>query len=296
MRLASLLMLAALGCSFDPVDLEGKGCPCSPGWVCVEAENLCVPRAPRDAGRDALAEDGEAPPADAGVDGEVPPIDSGTDAGLDAGPLDDTSCDDANADALICDGFEEGSGFTMWAMPRGATYAGDPAYRGSYAMQASTSTSMALAYLYGSFPETASGELFARAYLYVPASASLGHFPVLHLEEGGAPYDYAEVRLQDDEVRAVSKYGGVTTTLTGGAMPRDRWTCVELRVLIGSPGEVELYVDGTSVDAATGVTTALSGPYRVFYAGISNRATGQTGNATLYMDEVVLSTSRVGCD
>lgn len=60
------------GCSLGPVDLEGKLCPCGPGWHCDVGRNVCVPGAER---MDGSTGDDGAVPIEGGVaDG---PVDGG---------------------------------------------------------------------------------------------------------------------------------------------------------------------------------------------------------------------------
>lgn len=67
------VLLAVAGCSLDEPDLNGRACPCLPGWTCDEARHVCVREGeggdggPRDdAGSSADAGDGDASAPDAG--------------------------------------------------------------------------------------------------------------------------------------------------------------------------------------------------------------------------------------
>lgn len=64
------------GCSLGPVDLEGKLCPCGPGWHCDAMRGVCLPGAERMDGSP-------------GDDGSVPTEGGLGDARVDAGPASD---------------------------------------------------------------------------------------------------------------------------------------------------------------------------------------------------------------
>ena len=311
--LVAIALLSSAACSFEDVDLTGKMCPCAPGWECDPGTLRCVPLAPRDGGfdarladgaapRDALARDGrvsidapgvDAPPLlDAGPD---PSSDAGFDGGFDAGP-DETACDDVHAGALLCDGFEVGAGFPDWSMNRGAAYATDPVYRGNYSIVGRSSTTSALAYLYENFGDTTSGEIYTRAYVFLASDQVAESLVLLHFEEGGSPWDYAELQIQGGVLRigARNQTAGFEY-VNGPPMPRDRWVCIELGFAIGATATIQLSVDDVPAASLPHDTTRMR-PWRVFYAGITNRGTAQTGEVELYMDEIVLSRSPIGCD
>ena len=308
--LVVVALVAVAGCSFEDVDLAGKMCPCAPGWECDPATLMCVPLVPSDAGLDAFIVDGGPPPRDGNVPIDAPGLDApaidapgvdapgvdapGVDGGFDAG-LDDTACDDVHASAIHCDGFEDGSGFTAWTMPRGATYATSPVYRGAYAMLARSVPASALSYLHENLGEVMSGELHTRAYIHVAGDQDPAHLVVLHLEEGGSPYDYAEIQLIDGNFRIGARNRSGFDYVDGPAIPRDRWVCLELGFAIGTTAIIELRVDG-AIAASLPHDTTRTRPWRTFYAGITNRGSGQSGEVELYMDEVVVSRSRIGCD
>jgi hypothetical protein len=86
-RLLLIATLAATSCA-SPAPLEGRGCPCAPGYKCCAA--VCVAEAQRCA--EDAAQDGPA----------VPPIDAGADIALD-GPI-DAAPSDAGGDGAAAEG------------------------------------------------------------------------------------------------------------------------------------------------------------------------------------------------
>lgn len=241
-----------------------------------------------DASFDAGKPDAAAPMRDAGA--SDPDAEPTPDAGRDT-----TACDDVLSGALLCDGFE--AGFSAWTMVRFAEGATIPTYRGVASMRATSSPASAVSYLFSNrIPRVVSGELYARTYLYVPGVGTPRWLAVLHLEESGDPWDYAELRMVDGELELAARSATDARSARAGAVPRDRWFCVELRVLVADGGEVELFVEGTSAAAIRATDTLHASPWQTFYTGISYRGPTQTGRIEIFYDEVVLSTTRIGCD
>lgn len=311
LRLSLLfLSLASAACTAGDVDLTGKRCPCAPSWICDEARDECVPRRPPDGGVSndggmdgAIVTDGgdaDVDPPDADVEIDAGGSDAGPppDGGIDAG-ADPTGCDDEHAAAIICDGFEELPSFARWTQARhAATTTASPVFRGSAAFAAPISSDSILAYLYLRAPTAiGSGELFARTYLFLPASSPAERMTIVHLEQSGSPYDYAELRLTDGGLTLAVKSDDVVTIAPELPMPRDRWVCLELRVAVASSGgTAEVFVDGVSARSLDGLDTLPAPGYSTFYVGISWIGMEQTRPSVLYMDEVVVDTARVGCD
>jgi hypothetical protein len=278
---SALLALCASACGrlhFLPIGADGAGVDGGPTM---------------DAGRR------DASPVDAGPLPDVPRRDApGLDAPqpVDGGP-DSTSCDDVHAGALFCDGFEDGETFGAWTMVRNGFYSSSPTYRGSGAMRATSISAGNASYLYKALPMMiSSGELFLRGYLYVPAEANPVWVTVLHAEESGNPWDFAEIRLAAGEFEVAARSIDTLFEARGGPIPRDRWVCIELRTLVADAGTMELFVDESSVAAVDGDTRPAA-PYRTLYSGISYRGPTQPlGTIEYYLDEVVVDTARIGCD
>lgn len=174
MRALALAALVAAGCTVEELDLRGRRCPCTDGWVCDEALDECVPAGrldggrdagttpdagPRDAagidaaGTDAGARDAgsidpgasDAGARDAGRDGGPPPMDAGVDAGApdaghDAGPPAPPSrCGTAHVGREFCDGFDTGDasgwGWTDSNAMGPIAAVTSPVYRGTHSMR-----------------------------------------------------------------------------------------------------------------------------------------------------------------
>src|SRR6185312_11817339 len=83
---------------------------------------------------------------------------------------------------------------------------------------------------------------------------------------------------------------------TGLSFPRDRWVCLEHHVFISATaGYFQIYIDGTKMlESSTGNSVPGSGWSNVD-VGIHEVATNQSP-VEVYVDNVVVSTTRYGCD
>ena len=225
---------------------------------------------------------------------------AGADASADASLP--SRCDELYPSALFCDDFEERPAFARWDRTRGMVSATTArVQRGSGAAHVVVVADQSSASLdVVSLPGTRSGELFVRAYFWVPRDAPAEGLTLLHVEEQGEPWGYAEIGLVDGALQLRAATGATaprSAEFTGGAMPRERWVCLEMRMLVAEPdGELDLFVDDSPSGHFEGVDTLTAQPYVTLYAGIPRIVIGvQTFPSELYIDEVVVSRSRIGC-
>lgn len=96
---ACVAVVLAGSCAPGDVDLSGKRCPCTAGWVCDEASGLCQPGGAHDGG------------LDAGV--------AGFDASIDSPSVDAGSTDGGTGDAESPDaGMDDAGPGATWSAPR----------------------------------------------------------------------------------------------------------------------------------------------------------------------------------
>lgn len=146
------------------------------------------------------------------------------------------------------------------------------------------------------------GELHARFYLRVEGGSSLPSqlivFELWDQDEGDVT-DRTTVYLNEQEALEVF-LGPSNGTIQRDAMtpvPRDTWMCVELGLdLDDAVGSVSLSVDGIEVLQQTGVDTLPSDPIGVAVAEGVPTAGSQDTEATIYLDELIVSTMSIGCD
>ena len=222
---------------------------------------------------------------------------------VDAGPtLDDTSCDDVHAGAAFCDGYEDAS-LASWDYPieenGAATHTTEQVYRGTGALRCETTSSSgtkAARYSVAALRGVTSGDVWFRAYYYLPSSVVVdGSISLVALAESRSPYDGAHLRIRagalDLEMEVAGVVGSGATSL-----PRDRWVCVELRMTVHDvSGVLEGYVEGALAVRAEPVDTRPARGITLAEVGIHDADPAQ-GPAVLFVDEVVVDTVRVGCD
>ena len=304
--LAGVLLLSTglFACSFDDVDLRGKRCPCAVGWVCDVEANRCVETIA--AGMDA-GPSREGGPRDAGVDAsrtDAPGVDAGVDAGeaLDGGP--DSVCSEAaGASAYFCDGFELGDGFDGWNRgpyeSDGTATRTSEAYRGGSALRAETLVERGFAAVGTTFlPVTVDGELWLRAYYYVPSGWEAYHLDLGSVRSLSEPFTGIALALGSEDFAylyvdeiAMPFYGGSVV------LPRDAWACVEVHVVVSdTAGSVELLIDGARVVASDSpIDTLPPGGFGFVDVGVPYTDEGQEGT-TVLVDEVAVGPLRIPCD
>lgn len=238
---------------------------------------------------------------DAGVDTSIVVEDA---TWVDAGGavLDDTACDDVHERAILCEGFEAPIADPPWRYAYGdVTIVSEPAHRGIGAMRAEITSDLRNAYLQSvELPYITEGEVFARAYFFLPSSSPAEWLTLLHVEDGGEPWRFGQVKLIDG-VLSIREGAApeLTTAPTQVAepMPRDRWVCIELRIAVAEAGAVELFLEGRSIASFDGVDMRPMWGYRTLYAALYEEEVRPTGTpSVIYMDEVVVDTTRIGCD
>lgn len=327
MRLALALLLLA-GCSFDPVDLEGRGCPCVAGYVCVD--DVCVAESGADAGGM------DAGGMDAGG------VDSG---GVDAGPMEGCPAD------AFCESFEgTNPGTNGWrAYPDFSlvTYVNpsrpDPRvtpFRGTGMLRVETRSPGASAEIEicpfegfdcpdsttpfdagpltdggtADLPGITSGGIYMRAYVYIPSTLPdgtelvMGHASVMHMGTHRGVFGREVVVGFNNDVDRVSMYVGTIRerieprppmgmTDTRPPFPRDEWVCVRTEIEVDpSAGSVATYIgdDSTPEVERTGIDTLPAFPYRHFGVGLGFTDDVANG-AELFIDEVAVGRSPISC-
>lgn len=285
--------------------VSGGACSACDDGVCGQ---FAMDAGPDGGDRDGGGDDGgprDGGPSDAGSDGGR---DAGIDAGTDAGPP--SLCPSG---ALFCDDFEAlaPGDFAPWL--RAVLHSGSeitpatppaPVHEGEQAARMHTPGPSARAALQHELasPLGAGDDLWVRTYLYVPndgdqftfAGFSLFYLVPragdqgvsLQIRRDGTYFNLAPVLEDDPEADPF--------VAAMGTVPRGRWTCVEVFLELGDHGRAELYFDGVSRGALSDVDTLAASGYGSVVLGLE-RALGSQGPATIYLDDVAISTSRPGC-
>jgi hypothetical protein len=291
--------------------VSGAACGACDDGVCGPGELDAGPDAGgRDGGADGGARDGgsgDGGPADGGpADGG--PADGGSDAGP-PGPCPTVS------EPIFCDDFEgltaaSPGPWSGWRLrPIGSdsevspARGPDPVHAGEQAARMYTPEPQAQAAMFRELdPPIAGGNLWIRAFVYVPRDSvdfTFAELSLLYLVppsgdglslQLGADHNsfYLGSGLEDDP-------GGQRVwALPGSGVPRDVWTCVEVHFDIDDLGSAALYLDGAARGTVDDVDTLSTGGYGRIVLGLE-RALGDQGPATIYLDDVAISTLRPGC-
>jgi len=255
---------------------------------------------------DASMKDAAGPLTDAAMQ---MPMDAGSidDAATDAAAIDSGSDDDhvdlcpERSDALFCDGFETQSFMPQWqyavTMTGTVSRSTTRVRTGSGSLRATTgnagSTSVARE---GTKPfmSQKSGEIWTRAYYYIPSSTVTNtFFSTTVVAENDPPFFGFALVVFPTQVQI-----GVGSTMYPGTMgfPRDRWVCVELHVEIDpAVGVFEAYLDTTRVVRSPATDTLPATGYTSLDVGIHYTDTSQ-GPVEAYVDDIVAGNTRIGCD
>lgn len=273
-----------------------RGVECGTASTCVAGacETACVEPVPLGAPVRRCAV------TDAGV-----PIDASVDAGIDTevfadarffdSGLDETACDESPG-VYFCDGFET-LDFAAWPSQEGdVERSTDFAYRGAGALRVTTTEDSMSAFVSTDALLGVSGHLYIRLYVLVPEEAEIAGDGFNLFYAGVPPTDQGiYVGLTGGDGVIVGG-DGVSTTSGSNAFPRGRWTCIEGHVLMTTlTGLYEVWVDGVDGENIELVDTAPDDGLQLFNVGLPLLKSGQ-GPVQLYIDEVVASSERIGCD
>jgi hypothetical protein len=167
-------------------------------------------------------------------------------------------------------------------------------YRGAGALRGETSAPRGRAAAQTTFAPIDSGELWVRGYFYVPSTFSLSSISFLYIYENADPYDGFSVNARTGG--DVSVYVAPDTFETSGALPFDRWFCLQARLVVADTGgSLETWIDGVPAASVTGVDTLPANPLTAAIIGLE-RAGASQPTAVAYADEVALGTSMLPCD
>jgi hypothetical protein len=293
------------GCSFSPVDLSGRECPCLEAWVCDARSNTCVRAEGADAGRPR-----DAGGRDSALREDAGELDAGTvigdeDAGeeTDAGEIDAgdelTLCQRRHASALFCDGFED-AGLDAWdradtepgATTRRAT---SPIFDGSGSLRVQTGDGYSVAAMHKEvFPLMSSGDLWVRSYYFLPTESVVEAVEFAGLSSFDGTEElviFAGEGVSDFHCHGYC--GDIRQDMTI-ALERDRWLCIEQHVRFdATDGLIEVFVNGDLVGTRGALDTTSRGGLTTIEAGIVWQ---EQPGTTIYVDEVVGDTSRIGCE
>jgi hypothetical protein len=232
------------------------------------------------------------------------PIDAGSTGAAASGEAGgDSLC--AAANAIFCDGFENGSG--AWA-PTTASGSiaidSSKAYRGTHSLHAQTEAvtdtsqpKIGAGYTH-LFVPTPSFPVFVRMFVYMPSpvAPSVGAF--VNVLQAIPPY--AGVQLNERPPGGYiggTGYNGLDTDWSASSdlLPTDSWSCVEIEI-DGPPADtVHVYLWDTELAAMREGLPASVPPLGLLNVGLAYFAANAQPASDLWIDEVAVAGTRIGC-
>lgn len=208
----------------------------------------------------------------------------------------------AHADAIFCSGFESPD-LSDWSrvLVEGSArveQAGDRIREGKGALHAWSSGESSSAVVAQDFPPVNDGDLFLRAFLYVPAGLTTKTMNILFLGDVATPDPFKgiDVNLEDGMFSTyVPENDPQRFTSTALAIPRDEWFCLQVHVKVApAGGAVTILVDGATALDQQGMDTLPEGGIHLLRVGI-DWSSLQSEPFDFYVDGLVLSTTTVDC-
>jgi hypothetical protein len=172
----------------------------------------------------------------------------------------------------------------------------EEAFRGLRSLHARTTGANEPAWRLGAaLPDVVDGELFVRWYLYLPSSVANPQMASVHVVDSIFPFGGIIFGIQDGRPLTSS-------SITGGSIdgpvpvPRDRWFCVQLHIVISeTAGVVETTVDGEAAGTLEDTDTLPQNNYRNLHAGLFATSLA-TGPQELWTDELVAAREPIPCE
>lgn len=288
-----LIALLAQGCSFGDVDVARRNCPCIAGYVCNTATNVC--EVISDAGIDA--------PVDAIPDANIPDrtIDVVDDATPDADATIDAEVEDADSAVRMCEGlssvlcedFEDpnlNSNYLVRKGPSDSFELSSMAHTGNQSLKITNVLGSDFAeFNFDGILPPSTEETWVRAWFYMPddqegialldLKGSTGSYAIY---SEGPPYSSL----------ASNNYTPEVVANFGSAIPAMEWFCLEMRVNYDGPRFVQAYVNSL-LSAFT--EQPLTEPLTDMHIGVIYRNPADP-DVVLYLDDLVVSNTRIGCD
>lgn len=211
--------------------------------------------------------------------------------GFDA-PLPPATPDGSASTRLFENGFEGGMG--PWRRVGAVTVVGGPPapVEGQSMLKATVAGPSQSSRGEADMPRiVTSGPFYFRAYYYLPSGYAMNDLSILELAQ---PTNNRLVLVNSSSIGMYSGIDG-NHPKSGFDLPRDVWTCVEIRVGIAdAPGGTwDAWVDGALRDSLTGIDTFDGGIDEVT-VGITWAGPTQAAS-TVYVDAVVADTAPIGC-
>ena len=294
----SALILSVLvhACSFSDVDVDRRACPCIAGYRCNTAANVCEPA---DELPDAALDAG----LDASPDVDIPDrsIDVIDDASLDTDAMVDAEVDDADSavrpcdgvSALLCEDFEDPTLSSSYLVRKSLTDVVElspMAHTGSQSLKITNVVGNSFSEIvFDSVLPPRTEETWVRAWFYLPNDEE--GIAILDLKGQNGSYT---VYTEGPPYSSLGSNGYTPEALKifGSGIPTEEWFCLEMRVNYEGPRYVQTYVNSllTAFTEMTLEEVLTDMDIGVVYRDPENP------EVTMYLDDVVVSNTRIGCN
>jgi hypothetical protein len=244
---------------------------------------------------------------DAGAGGE---LDAGAGGGLDAGApfpssdggdgggRGDAASEDAGptacpAGSTLCEGFETSlAGWTFVRSDGTAVATTQESRSGVGALELSTRSVGAYAYLERQLTPLVSGSVHLRAFLKLPSDAPIDSYDVVILANAAVDKGVAvSVAADGLSLSAVATSSGASSKI---AFPRDTWFCLELALGLSATPSATVSVDGEGAAATLTTQDVPDDGYSKVAVGVVRAQPTQPATRVL-IDDVAIGSSPFGC-
>jgi hypothetical protein len=218
------------------------------------------------------------------------------------GRFHDDACSAHHA-ALMCSGFEQPD-LSEWSevlieSDAHIEQSDARAHSGAGSLFAESTGAKSSAVVAKEFAPLMAGELYLRAYVYVPDNLPTHTMNILFLGDYATPDPFrgVDLNLEDGALSIyvpASRPDRVTSTTL--VIPRDHWFCLQIALTVSSnAGAITVRVDGDVALEQKNMNTRSSGGVHLLRAGI-DWSSGQTERFDFNLDDLVLDTVSIDCN
>jgi hypothetical protein len=208
----------------------------------------------------------------------------------------------SHGDAILCSGFEQPdlSDFDVITENKAdIVQTSKRAHLGQRALHASSTDQKSAAVVAKEFTPVKEGDLYLRAFFYVPDGLPTQTMNIMFLGDFATPDPFKGTDF-NLETGALSTYSPqdhpdrfTSDTLV---IPRDEWFCFQVHMVVSADaGAVTIDVNGDSALDEKGMNTAPDAGVHLLRIGI-DWSSLQTDPFDYYLDDLVLDTAPVDCE
>jgi hypothetical protein len=211
----------------------------------------------------------------------------------------------ASAGLAFCDGFENGAGAWMTQTNGGSiAIESGRAYRGAFALHArqdavTTNDGPRRTALFSHSPPQAWPlQTFVRMFVYLPPPVPQSIGALVDILESSSPYEGIQLNIRPPNgFFGGTAYNGLDTDWSSSTdlLATDAWTCVEMEIDGPPANVVHIFVAGAELPAMERALPHDVPPLGDLQVGLSYFQANEQPQTDLWIDEVAVDTSRVGC-